>query len=359
MTIRLHHKQISVLDDTLGVYGSQVSRRCLILKGLHEGLSQEKVAAIVGVDQKTVYNTKKKFQEHGLETAIHEAPRSGRPIEIDERLVCEIAACVCSEPPAECARWTLDLVVENLSAKGFPAISRESVRLVLRNHNLKPWQQESWCIPNIDATFVERMNDVLDLYERPVDPARPLVCIDEKPVHLIGDTRPSIPMELGKPERVDHEYERNGQASIFVAIEPHTGKFTTQTSETRDGIDFAIFMGDLASKYKDAEKIVAVMDNLSTHTVNSLIKAYGDELGQRIWDRFEIHYTPVHASWLNQAEIAIGMLQTRCLGKRRIANINVLKGKVQLWTSRVNEKPVRIKWKFTKEKAAKVFKLGS
>lgn len=231
------------------------------------------------------------------------------------------------------------------------------MRLVLKDHDLKPWQQKTWCIPEVNEIFVKRMEDVLGIYEMAYDETKPVICLDEKPVHLIGDKRESISEKPGKPLKVDYEYTRNGQASVFMAVEPKAAEYTTKTSKRRDGIEFSKFLKTLSKKYKDAEKIILVMDNLSTHTQNSLTKHYGTKVGQALWDRFEVHYTPVHASWLNQAEIAIGMLSRQCIGKKRVADTNTLAGNVKAWTKRTNKKNVKINWKFTTEKAREVFKL--
>ena len=206
----------------------------MILKSLDEGIEHSKIAKIFGVDLKTVYNTKMNFLENGLETALYNGDRPGRPIEIDERIRCQIASNVCSAAPEGFSRWTLDLVVESLASNENIIISRESVRLVLKDHELKPWLQKTWCIPKVDETFIERMGDVLDIYERHYDAAKPVVCLDEKPVHLTDNKRETISTKPGKPEKVDYEYTRNGQASIFVAIEPKAGAVLTKLGSIRN-----------------------------------------------------------------------------------------------------------------------------
>ena len=329
----------------------------MILRSLHQGVRQSDITKIVGVVPKTVYNIKRNFLEYGLGAALYNGQRPGRPIEIDERIRCQIASIVCADPPSGHSRWTLDLIVEILSIKEKTHISRESVRLVLKDHDLKPWQQKIWCIPEVNETFVKRMEDVLGVYERTYDATKPVICLDEKPVHMMGDKKEPIPAKPSAPQKIDYEYTKNGQSSVFVAVEPKAGEFTTKTSTRRDGIEFAKFMKTISNKYFDAEKIVLVMDNISTHALSSLTKTYGAEAGQALWDRFEVHYTPVHASWLNQAEIAIGMLSKQCIGKKRVAETNALAGNVKAWTKRINRKKVKIKWKFTIEKARKVFKL--
>jgi transposase len=201
------------------------------------------------------------------------------------------------------------------------------------------------------------MEEVLDVYERPYDPRRPLVCLDEKPIQLLNDARPSIPAKLsdGIMKR-DYEYERNGTANVFCAVEPLAGRHLTKVTDRRTKPDFAEFLKDVSDRYPDAKKIALVMDNLNTHNESSLIVRYGENEGAKIWARFEVHYTPKHASWLNQAEIAIGIYSRQCLGKDRIGTIKELKSRSKAWNKRANQEKITINWTFTKKKARKKFK---
>ena len=330
-------------------------RRCNILSCLHNGMTSGTIAKILHVDPKTVRNIAHAFLEKGLDAALYDDQRAGRPIDYDDKDRSRIVAMVCSDPPKGYYRWTLDLIVEEAQKKKLVegSISREQVRIVLQEHDLKPWQEKMWCIGFLDKEYIERMEDVLDIYEKPLDEKNPVVCIDEKPVALISDTRERLPASEGQPRKVDYEYKRNGSVNVFVAVEPKSGFYFTKVTENRKGVEFAQFINDLYDLYPKADKITLIMDNLSTHTKKSLTKLLGDTAGARLWGRFDVHYTPKHASWLNQAEIAIGMYSRQCLGDGRVSDISYLKGQTKAWTKRTNKKAPVIQWRFTKSKARK------
>ena len=213
-----------------------------------------------------------------------------------------------------------------------------------------------WCVSELDDEFVERMEDVLDLYERPLNVDQPVVCVDERPIQLHGEKRQGRLVCRGKPARYDYEYIRKGTANIFCAVEPRAGKHITKVTPTRSGPEFAKMLMAIARRYPAVSTIHLVMDNLSTHFVSSVIKHYGNERGSDLWNRFTIHYTPKHGSWLNQAEIEIGVLNKQCIGKRRIGDLATLQGEVRQWNRMANKQRVKIDWKFTKAKARKLFK---
>ncbi len=210
-----------------------------------------------------------------------------------------------------------------------------------------------WCIPKITPEFRERMYDILDLYNEPFDPNRPLIGVDEKPKQLIADSRKSIPMKPGTSEKYDYEYERKGTANIFMAVEFKAGKRTTRVTSRRTMKDFAKFIKHLVDKvYPEAEKLILVVDNLNTHKDKSFYETYEKSEAERIINRIEFHYTPIHASWLNVAEIEIGVMDTQCT-KRRIRDKELLRNEVRAWTDKRNIKEKKIDWRFTKEKADK------
>ena len=171
---------------------------------------------------------------------------------------------------------------------------------------------------------------------------------------MIGDTRDRIlPENPGDVLKKDYEYERNGSVNVFCAVEPKAGKYFNTVTERRCGSDFAKFLKSLSEKYSAAEKIVLVMDNLATHKEKHLIEFYGENEGKKLWNKFEVHYTPKHGSWLNQAEIAIGMYSRQCLGDGRIGTIENLRLQTNAWNARANKNKVKINWRFTKSKARK------
>ena len=189
------------------------------------------------------------------------------------------------------------------------------------------------------------MEDVLDVYKRPYDPLRPVVCLDETNRQLIEEHH--IPMHPGCPERVDYEYRRCGVADLFVAFEPLAAKRVVKVTETRKAVDFAHFVRELCDKhYPHAEKLVLVMDNLNIHSTASLYKAFEPDEARRIAQRLEIHHTPIHASWLNMAEIEIGVLSRQCLAQA-MTNIDEMKRAVSSWQCRRNAECATVHWRFT------------
>ena len=221
-----------------------------------------------------------------------------------------------------------------------------------QKNELKPWLQKQWVIPpDANAGFVCAMEDVLEVYKRPYDPAYPVVCLDETSKQLIGETRPPIPAEPGRPARVDSEYERNGTANLFMAFEPLAGWRWVKVTERRTAVDFAAVIRELVDgRYRAAEKIVLVMDNLNTHKVASLDEAFAPEEARRLAERLEIHSTPKHGSGLDMAETELSVLSRQCL-KRRIDNPDYLRREVQAWEKRRNEAECKIEWRFTTKDA--------
>ena len=191
------------------------------------------------------------------------------------------------------------------------------------------------------------MEEVLEVYQRPYDPRRPMVCMDELPQQLLVNVREPLPMEPGCPLREDYEYERKGVSNLFLFFEPLAGKRHVQVSERRTKVDWAHAMRHLADElYPEADVIVVVMDNLNTHSPASCSEACEPAEAQRRRARFEFHYTPKHGSWLNMAEIELNALVRSCLN-RRIPDQATLHREVQAWVEERNQKAVRVDWRFT------------
>ncbi len=213
-----------------------------------------------------------------------------------------------------------------------------------------------WCIPKITVEYRRRMYTILDIYAKPYDPKRPLIGMDEKPKPLHGEKRASIPMKPGSPEKYDYEYIRNGKANIFVATEPRAGRRITKVTDRRTKKDFAEYMKEIVDdEYPDADVIRVVLDNLNTHFQSSFYETFDKIEAERILKRLEFHYTPKHASWLNVAEIEIGVMDTECTG-RRIGDKETLTRQIAAWTKRRNRAKKKIDWGFTRQDADK--KLG-
>lgn len=212
---------------------------------------------------------------------------------------------------------------------------------------MRPHRSDYWCLPKkADADFVAAMEDVLDVYERPYDEKRPVVCMDEKPYQLLGDARASWAMRPGDDRKVDSEYVRNGTCSIFAFVEPLGGRHHVSVKEHRTAIDWAHEIKFLADEmYPGAEAITLVMDNLNTHAPGSLYKAFQPEEARRIRKRLDIHYTPRHGSWLNIAEVELNVLTRQCLN-RRIDSIGRLRDEMAAWEACRNQQAAKVDWQF-------------
>ena len=212
---------------------------------------------------------------------------------------------------------------------------------------MKPWQKEQWVIPpEHNGDFVAQMELVLDVYKRPYDPQRPVVCMDESPRQLIAETTVPIPARPGSVARHDYEYERCGVCNVFMAVEPLAGKRTARITQRKTRSDWACFLAEIARNYDGAQKIVLVMDNLNTHSPGSFYEALAPEAAKALWNRFEFVYTPKHGSWLNMAEIELNVLIGQCLD-RRIDNIGEMQAEVAAWERRRNNMNATINWQFT------------
>jgi hypothetical protein len=191
------------------------------------------------------------------------------------------------------------------------------------------------------------MEDVLDVYQRPPDPARPLVCFDEAGKELQTDARPPQLARPGRPRREDYEYDRHGSANLFLWTAPHLGQRGVAVTTQRTAVDWAHAMRDLVDKaFPAAERIVLVLDNLSTHTPAALYRAFPPAEAKRIWDKLDLHFTPKHGSWLNIAECELSVLARQCLA-RRIADAATLATEVATWAAHRNAAQVGVNWQFT------------
>jgi transposase len=335
-------------------------KRAQILLAADAQASDDRIAADVGVGTSTVYRTKQHFVEDGLARALSETPRPGAPRKLSASDEARLIAVACSAPPAGRARWTLDLLAgELVRLTTHETLSSATVGRRLAEMKLKPWREKMWCIPAVNAEYVARMEDVLDLYAEPPDPRRPVVCFDETPRQLIGEARVPIQAQPGKPRRVDYEYIRHGTANVFLFVDVHRPWRHAKVTDHRSGIDFAACMRDLVDEhYPEADRIRVVLDNLSSHSAAALYQAFEPAEARRILGRLEFHFTPKHASWLNMVEIEIGVMVQQCLD-RRIPEKTTLVAEVAAWQRRRNATQAAIRWLFTvdraREKLARVY----
>ncbi len=293
-----------------GKHAVRKIKRAQILLAADAGIDDTAIASSVSVGGSTVYRTKRRFVEANLEPALSEEARPGAPRKPSGKETALLVATACSSPPAGRKRWTLKLLADAMDElTDHEELSHETVRRHMAEDDLKPWLRKMWCIPDVNGTYVARMEDVLDLYAGEHDPKRLVVCFDESPTQLIGEVREPIAGAPGQPERYDCEYKRNGTANLFVFLDAHRSWRHVKVTDQRTARDFAVCMRELADiHYPDADLIRVVLDNLSTHTAGALYETFPAPEAHRILQRLEFHYTPKHASWLNMVEIEIGVL---------------------------------------------------
>jgi hypothetical protein len=213
-----------------------------------------------------------------------------------------------------------------------------------------------WCIGEITSQYRQRMYNLLDLYQSPYNPDEPVVCVDEKSKQLLAPKRPDILLRPGRTGKVDYEYERIGTRNLFVAVEPLAGWRSVQVTEHRKKADFVEFIRQLLrGRYRLAKRVHLVLDNLNTHFAKVFVDILGEKQANRLLRRVVFHYTPTHGSWLNMAEIEIGILDKQCLN-RRIAREDKLIAEVEAWQAERNQQHKTINWTFTRKAADR--KLG-
>lgn len=215
---------------------------------------------------------------------------------------------------------------------------------------VKPHLVKSWCIRRIDEEFLAHMEHLLDLYQQPYDACYPVICVDERPCFLIGNTIAPLDIKPGSVKKQDYVYEKLGSATLFMAVEPLSGKRWTKVYGRRRKREYADFMQYVANQYPQAQQMHIVQDNLATHTKGAFYQVLSAQEAFPLVQRLQFHFTPLHASWLNMAEIELSALSKQCLN-RRIATIDELKTEIQAWTEQRNQQHIKINWQFTKEQA--------
>jgi hypothetical protein len=199
------------------------------------------------------------------------------------------------------------------------------------------------------------MEDLLDLYEKPYNPAEPVICMDERPYQLLDHVEPPLPLKAGQPQREDYQYEREGTAAILVAVEPLTGRRWVEVRPHRTKQDYAEFMANIAQQFPPEAKIQVVQDNLNTHSYGAFYETFEPEQAHALANQFQFHFTPVHASWLNMAEIEISAISRTCLNQR-LPTLEALQQEVAACVAKRNLKEVKITWRFTTPMARQTLK---
>ena len=261
-----------------------------------------------------------------------------------------LIALACGEPPEGRAGWTLKLLADRLvECKIVESISSRNGAADAEKNELKPWLKECWCIPpQGSAEFVCAMEDVLEVYQRQrYGDNEVLVCLDETSKQQVSETRQPRPSRPGAARAYDYEYQRNGVSNLFMVFAPLEGWRRVEVTDRRTKVDWARVVRKLVDEdYPDKDRIVLVMDNLNTHHPASLYEAFEPAEARRIAERLEIHYTPKHGSWLNMAEIELGVLARQCLN-RRIPDQGVLRREAGAWQQQRNRDTIRVDWRFT------------
>ena len=333
----------------------RVKRAHILLMTDGHPYNDAEVANALATSVSTVARTRKRFVEQGLEAALAEKKPPGAARKLTAGQEAALVALACTEPPEGRCRWALRLLADELVVlcEDLNGISHETVRKRLAEKKLKPWLKKMWCIRKVDAEFIARMEDVLDLYSQPADPRFPVISFDEGLKQLVGELKVPLPALPGQPAKQDYHYKRNGTAKLLVFKDAHQPWREVIVSSTRTSEDYALAMKMLVDEfYPEAVKIRVVQDNLNTHRAASLYKTFPAHEARRILRRLEFHYTPTHASWLNMVEIEIGVMTKQCLD-RRIADIETLRAEVHAWVKRRNREQATIDWLFDVNKARK------
>ena len=316
-----------------------------------EAWTDGQIADSLHTSPMTVARVRQQLVGEGIDGVLapKRSPNSARRKIFDGASEAKLIALACSTPPEGYARWTLQMlegkVVElNIVARA----SDNTIGQTLKKNVLKPHQNDQWVIPpDANAAFVAAMEDVIEVYHRPHDPDRPVVCVDETSKQLIVETRKPIPAAPGRPRRVDYEYQRNGTANLFMMFAPLEGWRDVKVTDQRAAIDYAQMLKELSDTHVSrASKIVLLQDNLSTHKPASLYAAFPAKQARRLVERFEWHYTPKHGSWLDIAESELSVLSRQCLA-RRIPDKESLTKEVTAWRDARNKTHAKADWQFT------------
>lgn len=326
------------------------------------------LAGWFGISPTTVNQIRKSYSENGLEAALYRKTRITPPVasKITGDFEAKVIATALGPPPEGYSRWTLRLLAEYCMEKQYiVSVSHTKIGEMLNSNELKPHLSKYWCIPKQnDSSFVANMEDVLAIYQLPYCKEIPVICMDEKPLQLLGEVRERISAspihldpdtQLPKPGycgKIDPEYVRCGTASIFMFTEP-LGKWRHVSAlSRRTKGDYARIMKQVAEEYyPDCKKIIMVSDNLNTHNKAAFYEAFPPETAYWLSQKFEMHYTPKHGSWLNIAETELSSLSIQCLGNRRIDSLEELNFTISQWEKNRNQKQIGVNWQFTAEDA--------
>ncbi|MGB8640624.1 MAG: IS630 family transposase [Pseudolabrys sp.] len=316
-----------------------------------EGWSDSRINEALDTSIANILRTRRQLVEEGFEAVLTRKynANSARPRIFDGAAEAKLIALTCGPAPAGHAKWSLRLLEEKVvELRIVERASDNTIARTLKKTFLKPHLKQQWIIaPDASAAFVANMEDVLEVYQRPRDRERPVVCLDETSKQMIAETREPIPAKPGRKVRHDYEYARNGVANLFMMFAPLEGWRHVKVTDRHTAIDYAHALRDLSdTHFPDAAKIVLVQDNLSTHKPASLYEAFPAPEARRLAERFEWHYTPKHGSWLDMAESELGVLSTQCLD-RRTPDKQTLTSEIAAWEENRNTHHAKADWQFT------------
>ncbi len=321
-----------------------------ILLKADAGWTDQLISAALNVSVPTLERVRQHFVEEGLQAALNSRKTSRNYSRLMDGIQeAHLLALACRQPPTGHRRWSLRLLAsEMVQLEYIEEVSHTTVHQVMQANELKPWLKEEWCIPpKQNAEFVYRMEDVLEVYLRPEDARFPLICFDETPVQLIRETRQSLPVKKGQPERYDYEYHREGTANLFLFFAPLLNWRHIKVTAQRTKADWAHCMDELVHQhFPKAERCVLVEDNLNTHTPAALYETFQPAKARSILDRVELHFTPKHGSWLNMAEIELSVLSRQCVNGY-IPNREFLASETLAWETERNANRATVDWRFT------------
>lgn len=353
---RLKAEEIQTIHQLLkkGVQNGRVIRRAIILQLSHHQMRREEIQALVGASSRTVSNVRTRYREKGLEHAIYDQARTGRPKKVTKALEGQVIALHYHEPPPGLAQWTYDQLHQAGQKRFEWSVSRTTIYQISQHYRLKPGRRRIWCINEITPEYLKQMYQVLDLYAEPYDPKRPVICLDEKLITIRLDKKPPQNASVKHDRRVDYHYKRVGTMNAFVMFEPLTGRRLVQLTAHRTKQEFALAIQVLVEHYTEAVEIRLVCDNLNTHLPDSLRAHLPPEIAERILKLITWSYTPVHASWLNMAENEISVLERQCLA-RRFESIDQLITEIQSWQDRRNAEGTSMIWTFNVQNAREMY----
>ena len=330
--------------------------------------TDREISEFFGISKTTVNQIRKTYVTEGIEVALNRKTRITGPIlsKITGDFEAHVIAKALSPAPKGRARWTLRLLAEHCMENQYIVeISHTCIGEMLNTNQVKPHLSEYWCIPKEnDAAFVANMEDVLGIYQKPYNQKIPVLCMDEKPIQFLDETRKRIEAKplrndpdtnLPKPgivEKIDAEYVRCGHGSIFIFTEPLAGWRRVIARQSRTKCDFAFLMRQIfQERYTNVDKVILITDNLNTHNKVSFYETFPAHIAYELAQMFEFHYTPVHGSWLNIAECELSSLAKECLGKQRINCLETLNEILTFWEADRNARQKCVNWQFNTQDA--------